>query len=87
MRRAGSTSTRSACAGASSPERTRLAALFAQRGRAASGDSTSIADWIDEDGAVRESGAEDAFYLAQRAPRLAPNGPLLRVAELASSRA
>ena len=49
--------------------------------------STSIADWIDEDGTAREAGAEDAFYLAQPVPHLAPNAPLLRVAELASSRA
>ena len=32
---------------------------------------------------MRDGGAEDAFYAARRAPGLAANAPLLRVAELA----
>jgi len=67
----------------SASERARIAALFAQRG----GPNTAldaIADWIDADGAVREAGAEDAYYAAQAVPGLAPNAPVLRVAELAA---
>jgi len=62
-------------------EGTRLAALFAHR-RMPPAALATIADWIDADSAARESGAEDAFYLAQPAPRLAANAPVLRVAEL-----
>ena len=65
----------------SSPEYARLAALFAQRG-APSGALATIGDWIDQDGAVRDSGAEDAYYLAGAVPHLAGNSPMLRVAEL-----
>ena len=67
----------------SASERARIAALFAQRG----GPNTAldaIADWIDADGAVREAGAEDAYYAAQAVPGLAANVPVLRVAELAT---
>jgi len=70
---------------AASPERTRLAALFAASG-APPAAADIVADWIDGDSATRESGAEDAFYLAQRAPRLAPNAPLLRVAEIGAAK-
>jgi general secretion pathway protein K len=69
-------------AGESAPERARFAALFTQRG-AAHDVLGPIADWIDDDRAVRDAGAEDAFYLAQPVPHLAANGPVLRVAELA----
>jgi general secretion pathway protein K len=65
----------------SSPEYERLAALFAQRG-APTGALAAIGDWIDQDGAVRDSGAEDAYYLARAVPHLAGNSPMLRVAEL-----
>ena len=65
----------------SSPEHARLAALFTQRG-APSGALAAIGDWIDSDSAVRDSGAEDAYYLARAMPYLAGNAPLLRVAEL-----
>ena len=65
----------------SSPERTRLAAFFAQRG-APSEALATIGDWIDQDGAVRDSGAEDAYYLARPVSHLAGNGPVLRIAEL-----
>jgi general secretion pathway protein K len=68
-------------AGESSPEHARLAALFAQRG-APSEALATIGDWIDQDGAVRDSGAEDAYYLTRAVPHLAGNGPMLRVAEL-----
>lgn len=62
-------------------ERTRLAALFAQRGGPAALDA--IADWIDADGVLRDGGAEDAFYATQPAPGLAANVPVLRLADLA----
>jgi len=65
----------------SSPEHARLAALFTQRG-APAGAFAAIGDWIDSDSAVRDSGAEDAYYLARAMPYLAGNAPLLRVAEL-----
>lgn len=43
----------------------------------------SLADWIDADGEVQSpGGAEDAFYLALQSPYLAPNRPLIDVAEL-----
>jgi len=70
---------------AASPERKRLAALFAARGVPPAG-ADVVSDWIDEDSTTRESGAEDGFYLAQRAPRLAPNTPLLRVAEIGAAK-
>jgi general secretion pathway protein K len=63
-------------------ERTRLAALFAQRGGPAAA-LDAIADWIDADGVLREGGAEDAFYATQPASGLAANVPVLRVADLA----
>src|SRR6185436_6861553 len=72
-------------AGDSTPERIRLARLFAASG-APPAAADIVADWIDGDSATRESGAEDAFYLAQRAPRLAPNAPLLRVAEIGAAK-
>ena len=62
-------------------EHTRLASLFAHKGMPPAA-LAAMADWIDTDGAARESGAEDAFYLAQPVPRLAANAPVLRVAEL-----
>ena len=66
-------------------ERARIARLFAQRGGPA-GAIAAIADWIDRDGIVREGGAEDAYYAARRAPGLAANAQVLRVAELAEVR-
>jgi len=63
-------------------ERARIARLFAQRG-GPTGAVDAIADWIDRDAIMRDGGAEDAFYAARRAPGLAANAPLLRVAELA----
>jgi type II secretory pathway component PulK len=45
-----------------------------------------VSDWIDEDVITREGGAEDAFYLAQPAPHLAPNAPLVRLAELTAAK-
>ncbi len=71
-------------AGASaSPERTRIAALFAQRGGPVAA-LDAIADWIDADRTARDAGAEDAYYAAQPTPGLAANAPVVRVAELAS---
>jgi general secretion pathway protein K len=72
-------------AGASAPERTRLATLFARTGAPPAAPDI-VSDWIDEDAAVRDSGAEDAFYLGERWPHLPPNGPLTRVAELGSAK-
>jgi general secretion pathway protein K len=69
-------------AGTSRPEYARLAALFSQRGTPPATLAT-LSDWIDEDALVRDAGAEDAFYLAQRPPGLAANRPAVRVAELA----
>jgi general secretion pathway protein K len=63
-------------------ERARIARLFAQRGGPV-GAVDAIADWIDSDAIPRDGGAEDAFYAARRAPGLAANAPVLRVAELA----
>lgn len=72
-------------AGESTPERVRLARLFARAGvPPAVADVAS--DWIDEDNTAREAGAEDAYYLAQPAPHLAPNAPLVRVAELTAAK-
>jgi general secretion pathway protein K len=64
-------------------ERRRIAALFAQRGGPVAA-LDAIADWIDADAIVRESGAEDAFYAAQPVPGLPADVPLIRTAELAS---
>ena len=72
-------------AGESAPERIRLARLFARAG-APPPTADVIADWIDEDGISREGGAEDTFYLAQPAPHLAANAPLVRVAELTGAK-
>ena len=65
------------------PERTRIAALFANRGVAAAL-LDPIADWIDADSAIRPAGAEDAYYAAQSTPGLAANVPMLRVSEMAA---
>ena len=67
----------------SSPERARIAALFAQRGGPVAA-LDAIADWIDADRTARDAGAEDAYYAAQPAAGLAANAPVVRVAELAS---
>ena len=64
-------------------ERKRIATLFVQRG-GPSPALDAIADWIDADGSIRKSGAEDAFYAALPVPGLAANGPVVRVAELAA---
>ena len=63
-------------------ERQRIARLFAQRGGPTAA-LDAIADWIDTDALVRESGAEDAFYAAQPVPGLPADAPFVRVAELA----
>ncbi len=68
-------------AGTSAPEYTRLATLFSQRG-ASPAVLPALADWIDEDAVVRDAGAEDALYLAQRQPHLAANRPAARGAEV-----
>jgi len=65
--------------------RSRIAALFAQRGQSAAL-LDAIADWIDADGVARPAGAEDAYYAAQSTPGLAANAPMLRVAELMAVR-
>jgi general secretion pathway protein K len=62
-------------------ERNRIAALFKTKGMPP-GLLAAIADWVDSNATVGEAGAEDAYYLAQPAPRLAANAPVLRVAEL-----
>jgi general secretion pathway protein K len=72
-------------AGDSTPERIRLARLFAGAGAPGS-TAEVVSDWIDEDVITREGGAEDAFYLAQPAPHLAPNAPLVRLAELTAAK-
>ncbi len=64
-------------------ERKRIATLFAQRGGPVAA-LDAIADWIDADPSVRESGAEDAFYAAQPVPGLPADVPIVRTAELAS---
>jgi general secretion pathway protein K len=55
-------------------ERRRIATLFAQRGGPVAA-LDAIADWIDTDAIVRESGAEDAFYAAQPVPGLPADAP------------
>lgn len=67
----------------SEQERRRIARLFTQRGGPAAA-LDALADWIDADGRVRDTGAEDAYYGAQSVPGLAANGPVVRIAELAS---
>jgi len=57
-------------------ERKRIATLFAQRGGPVAA-LDAIADWIDADPNVRESGAEDAFYAAQPVPGLAADVPIV----------
>ena len=44
--------------------------------------ASTLGDWLDADG-LPQGGAEDAFYLAQPAPTLAANRPLVDLAELA----
>lgn len=66
-------------------ERVRIARLFAQRGGPVAA-IDAIADWIDTDRVPRANGAEDAWYLAQPAPALAANAPIVRVAEIAAVR-
>lgn len=61
----------------------RIARLFAQRNMPP-GVIDALADWIDADGIVRDAGAEDAYYGAQRVPGLAANAPAVRVAELSA---
>jgi len=63
-------------------ERRRIAALFARRGGPVAA-LDALADWIDADTLVRESGAEDAFYAAQPVPGLPADAPFVRIAELA----
>ena len=72
-------------AGESAAERIRLARLFARTGVPPAATDV-VSDWIDEDRTAREAGAEDAFYLAEPAPHLAANAPLLRVAELTAAK-
>lgn len=66
-------------------ERAHAAALFTTLGLPASA-LEAIADAIDHDTAPREGGAEDAAYASALPPRMAPNQPALRLAELASVR-
>ncbi len=54
-------------------------------GRAGQRRLPSLSDWIDEDRAVRDAGAEDAFYLAQPVPHLAANGPCFALRNWAPS--
>ena len=68
MRRGGSTSTRSVLP-ASRRRSARASRRSSRSGERRPRRSPRSADWIDEDGAARDSGAEDAFYLAQ--PRAA----------------
>jgi general secretion pathway protein K len=42
----------------------------------------AVGDWIDADDVARPAGAEDAWYRAERPPRLAANRPLRTVGEL-----
>jgi general secretion pathway protein K len=70
---------------AAEAQRDSIERLFAQRGGPA-GAIDAIADWIDADGVVRPNGAEDAFYAGQGVALLPPNGPVVRVAELAAVR-
>jgi general secretion pathway protein K len=72
-------------AGETTPERIRLVRLFARVG-APTATADVIADWTDEDAVPREAGAEDAFYLEQSVPHLAPNAPMVRVAELTAAK-
>ena len=72
-------------AGDSTPERIRLASLFARAGLPPAA-ADIVSDWIDEDGIAREAGAEDAFYLAQPVLHLAPNAPMTRVTELTGAK-
>ena len=47
----------------------------------------ALDDWVDADDRVSDDGgAEDSYYLAQSAPRLAANAPLRRPAELLAVR-
>ena len=47
----------------------------------------ALTDWVDSDSAVTpDGGAEDAFYLAQSAPRVAANAPMRRIDELLAVR-
>jgi general secretion pathway protein K len=47
----------------------------------------ALTDWVDPDDLVSpDGGAEDAYYLAQSAPRLAANAPLRRIDELLAVR-
>ncbi|HVN34862.1 MAG TPA: type II secretion system minor pseudopilin GspK [Casimicrobiaceae bacterium] len=64
-------------------ERRRIAALFAQRGGPTAA-LDAIADWIDADTSVRDTGAEDAYYAGLPVPGLPPDAPVVRVAELVS---
>ncbi len=66
-------------------ERVRLARLFARLGIDAAA-LDAIADWVDDDGAARAGGAEDAWYSAQSPRSLAANAPAVRVGELAAVR-
>jgi len=66
-------------------ERARFARLFARLGVPAAMLDV-IADWVDVDGVARPNGAEDAWYRAQPSASLAPNAPIVRVAELAALR-
>ena len=47
--------------------------------------AATLGDWLDADG-LPQGGAEDTFYLAQPAPMLAANRPLVDLAELARVR-
>ncbi len=66
-------------------ERLRLAALFAAEGVTPS-PLDAIAAAVHAAGATSDGGAEDAWYARAAPPRLAPQAPLLRAAELAAVR-
>jgi general secretion pathway protein K len=69
-----------------SAARAAFARLFAEVGVSPSY-LNALADWIDADDRVSpDGGAEDGYYLAQSAPRLAANAPLRRAAELLAVR-
>lgn len=46
----------------------------------------AIIDWVDADSMPEPGGAEDAWYVAQPAPTLAANAPVMRIEELSAVR-
>ncbi|HEX6138432.1 MAG TPA: type II secretion system minor pseudopilin GspK, partial [Casimicrobiaceae bacterium] len=66
-------------------ERRRFERLFAALGIPET-TLAAIVDWVDADDAAQPGGAEDAWYLAQADPALAPNAPASRIEELSFAR-